>query len=780
MNTIPFKVNKNIIQKIGGYSIASSENNYTKFDFQFSDDWNKVGIQVSATMFFDSDKIPDPVLLTMRNDNTGYCYLPSTLKDEHGILKLGLTGAYVDDKNEKIVINTLLTSMPIGPGAFMTKYPANDIYKDMLARIASFDKSKQDRLICKNGITIDKDSNISVDDDYVITTGNIPKYVDPIKKEIEQLEENKTNKIDVDNKVSKINESLERKEELSNKVDVIDISSTIYYPSTKAILDYINSKFSEPLSDIQSLKADKLDKTDFNSYKTTVNKAVADNTESIKANTTAIDKCVTDLSVSSTGYYNVDCNFKIGSIDKTTGEEKDGSAFITNKLDLSQYSAITITTSRSTLYASVFEYDSNSNFKKIVANTKNQITFSPVAGYKYIIWLWYGGTDISKIAEAHIKGKSINTIAENDTRYELARETCKLDLPDAFYIQKGGTLELFKYGMYYSNYEFVENKYNVRLVNMSGYVTEYSDKIVITCPADYDSDLLRKPNDLPLFQLLNNEGKVIDSKRVKIYVTDISKIHNITKNIMYLGDSLTGMGYRSAEMANLIKSANLTNVKLIGRSIGQGTGNRFTGTGGYTWANYTENPNSLPSAFGNNYLWVNEYNNISMGHFVKYDLGESQLDYLIILLGWNDFESGAFSQSFNWEDLKTRARKLIENTHASFPSCKIILEGYHYMYPHNRQSYGNSMPQIRQNRYIYDLNRVYESLAKEYEYVTFVQMSNRIDVIHNMPMKEVTANKRNKTLVSYCTDCVHPAESGFNQYADAEFDSILYLMAKEN
>lgn len=772
MNTIPFKVNKNIIQKIGGYSIASSENNYTKFDFQFSDDWNKVGIQVSATMFFDSDKIPDPVLLSMRNDNTGYCYLPSALKDEHGILKLGLTGAYVDDNNEKVVINTLLTSMPIGQGAFMTKYPANDIYKDMLARIASFDKSKQDRLICKNGISIDKNSSISVDDNYVITTGNIPKYVDPIKKEIEQLEENKTNKIDVDNKVSKINESLEKKEEISNKVDVIDISSTIYYPSTKAILDYINSKFSEPLSDIQSLKADKFDKADFNIYKTSNDNAVAKNFTDI----VNIQKNINNIS---SGSFDLQFDFKKGSVDKTTGEIKDGSAFITDKVDLSQFSKVEIRTDRSTLYASVFEYDSLGDFVKIVADTKNQIAFEPTENYKYIIWLWYGGTDISKIAKAHIKGKSINTIAENDVRYELAKEVCKLDLPDSLYVQKGGTLELFKYGMYLSTSEYVENKYNVRLVNMSGYITEYSDKIVIKCPTDYDSDLLRKPNDLPLFQLLNNEGKVIDSKRVKIYVTDISKIHNITKNIMYLGDSLTGMGYRSAEMANLIKSANLTNVKLIGRSIGQGTGNRFTGTGGYTWANYTENPNTLPAAYGNNYLWVNEYNNISMGHFVKYDLGESQLDYLIILLGWNDYESGAFSSSFNWQDLKMRARKLIENTHASFPSCKIILEGYHYMYPHNRQSYGNSMPQIRQNRYIYDLNRVYESLAKEYEYVTFVQMSNRIDVIHNMPMKEVTANKRNKTLVSYCTDCVHPAESGFNQYADAEFDSILYLMATE-
>lgn len=39
----------------------------------------------------------------------------------------------------------------------------------------------------------------------------------------------------------------------------------------------------------------KLDKADFNAYKTATDKAVADNTKSIKANTTAIDKCVTDI-----------------------------------------------------------------------------------------------------------------------------------------------------------------------------------------------------------------------------------------------------------------------------------------------------------------------------------------------------------------------------------------------------------------------------------------------------------------------------------------------------
>lgn len=487
----------------------------------------------------------------------------------------------------------------------------------------------------------------------------------------------------------------------------------------------------------------------------------------------------TDIATSSTGYYNLHCSYKVGSIDKTTGEEKDGSAFITDKLDLSQYSTITITTDRSTLYASVFEYDSNSNFKRIVADTKNKITFSPLAKYKYIIWLWYGGTDISKVAKATIVGKAINTIAENDTRYELAKETCKLDLPDAFYIQKGGTLELFKYGMYYSNYEFVDNKYNVRLVNLSGYVTEYSDKIVIKCPIDYTDETLRKPSDLPLFQLLDRFGKVIDTKRVKIYVADTTKVTNKTRRIMYLGDSFTGMAVRSGETANLISQTTLTDTKLIGRSIGQGSGNKFTGTGGYSWANYTDNPNTLPSAYPNNYLWVDSYNNISMKHFVQNTLNETQLDYLVILLGWNDYENGAFANKFNWFGLKMRAKKLIENTHIGFPNCKIILEGYHYMYPYNRKSYGNAMPQVRQNKYIYDLNKLYQEIANEYDYVTFVQMSCQIDVLHNMTMESTKVNKRSEKTVEYCKDCVHPANEGFYQYSDAEFVALTYLMTKE-
>lgn len=608
------------------------------------------------------------------------------------------------------------------------------------------------------------------------------KFVSQLKSSLSiintQLSALNNNKVEKDTYTTAI-ESLQS---LVTKLQNSKVNTNTYNDEianlTTAISE-LNDKQIAIKESITELDTKKLNKEEYNQYKENVANTFANKDKAIKANTTAIDKCVTDLSVSSTGYYNLYCNYKIGSIDKATGEEKDGSAFITDKLDLSQYSNVTITTDRPTLYASVFEYDKNSKFTKVIADTKNKITFSPVAGYKYIIWLWYGGTDFSKIADVTVVGKAINTIAENDTRYELAKETCKLDLPDAFYIQKGGTLELFKYGMYYSNYEFIENKYNVRLVNMSGYVTEYSDKIVITCPSDYTDETLRKPSDLPLFQLLDRFGKVIDSKRITIYVADIAKVTDKTRRIMYLGDSLTGMAVRSGETANLISQTTLTDTKLIGRSIGQGSGNKFTGTGGYSWANYTDNPNTLPSAYPNNYLWVDSYNNISMKHFVQNTLNETQLDYIVILLGWNDYENGAFASTFNWSDLKMRAKKLIENTHIGFPNCKIILEGYHYMYPYKRKSYGNTMPQVRQNKYIYDLNRLYQEIANEYDYVNFVQMSCQIDVLHNMTMESTKVNKRSEKTIEYCKDCVHPANEGFYQYSDAEFTALTYLMTKE-
>ena len=495
-----------------------------------------------------------------------------------------------------------------------------------------------------------------------------------------------------------------------------------------------------------------------------------------------------DIDYLSVGNYIIRPNYRSGKIEPSTGEEVTpyDTARISEKLNFDNYESVNVKSTASEdpykgAYVFVFEYDSSGKYIKQIASTVHDYTIIPTNAHLYVLMWWYGGTDFeNRLPYTKVSAKSLLNKKDKEKIYaDLSPKTeVKLDLPDKLFIVKGETIELFKYGMYYTDTEFINNQYNVRVVNIDEYTTQYDDKIVISCPKDYSKPILQGEYDLALFQLINTYGKIIEQKRVKIFVADKATISDIDRNIMYLGDSFTGMGFRTQEIANLIaKESNLTKTKLIGKFIGQGSGNRFTGTGGYSWANYTENPNTLPSAYPNNYLWDSANNHISMEYLVN-SLGENHLDYAVILLGWNDYESGAFGQSFSWDIMRQRAKRVIENIHDCYPACKIILESYHYMYPLHRKSYGNALPQVRQNKYIYDLNRFYQKIANEYEYVEFVQMSIQIDVLHNMGFEEEKVNKRNEKIVKYCKDVVHPADIGFYQYSDAEFNALLYLMKK--
>lgn len=512
-------------------------------------------------------------------------------------------------------------------------------------------------------------------------------------------------------------------------------------------------------------------------------KVVGDKFKEVKAETDSLKEDMGDLSV---GNYIISLDYHSGKINLSTGEEVApyDTARISEKLNFDNYESVIVGTTASKdsdywLYISVFEFDSSGKYIKQIANTLDKYTITPTNGHLYVLQWWYGGSDFkNRLPYTKVSAKSLLNKKDKEKIYaDLSPKTeAKLDLPDKLFIVKGESLELFKYGMYYTDTEFINNQYNVRVVNIDKYTTQYDDKIVISCPKDYSKPILQGDNDLALFQLIDTYGKIIEQKRVKIFVADKATISDTDRNIMYLGDSFTGLGFRTQEIANLIsQEPKLSNTKLIGKFIGQGSGNRFTGTGGYSWANYTENPNTLPSTFPNNYLWDPAYNQISMQYLVN-SLGESHLEYAVILLGWNDYESGAFAPSFSWDVMKQRAKRVIENIHNYYPTCKIILESYHYMYPLHRKSYGNALPQVRQNKYIYELNKFYQEIANEYDYVEFVQMSIQIDVLHNMGFEEEKVNKRSEEIVKYCKDVVHPADIGFYQYSDAEFNALLYLM----
>ena len=89
------------------------------------------------------------------------------------------------------------------------------------------------------------------------------------------VEQANTDRQNFNNSVDEINTKLETKENVSNRVSVITHPSLDYYPDTKAVFDYVNSKLETPLSDIESVKAD------FNSYKTSNDTAVKKNATNI-------------------------------------------------------------------------------------------------------------------------------------------------------------------------------------------------------------------------------------------------------------------------------------------------------------------------------------------------------------------------------------------------------------------------------------------------------------------------------------------------------------------
>ena len=106
---------------------------------------------------------------------------------------------------------------------------------------------------------------------------------------------------DVESKADKVQGLVDNIDKLKSADDIIKRLSTsetnieTNKASIKELSNLVQEVKNSAIAEIESLKADKLDKADFNTYKTATDKAVADNTKSIKANTTAIDKCVTDI-----------------------------------------------------------------------------------------------------------------------------------------------------------------------------------------------------------------------------------------------------------------------------------------------------------------------------------------------------------------------------------------------------------------------------------------------------------------------------------------------------
>lgn len=115
--------------------------------------------------------------------------------------------------------------------------------------------------------------------------------------DIDTLVNSKADKETVEKELAKKADTtdLDTKENISNKIDTINFPSTTYYPSSKAVWDYVNSKISTLINDIENLKNNKANVTDFNTFKDTTNKTIANHSTNISTNANNIETMKADL-----------------------------------------------------------------------------------------------------------------------------------------------------------------------------------------------------------------------------------------------------------------------------------------------------------------------------------------------------------------------------------------------------------------------------------------------------------------------------------------------------
>lgn len=114
-------------------------------------------------------------------------------------------------------------------------------------------------------------------------------------------------------------DKLKSADDIINRLSKSETNIAANKASIKELSELVQEVKNSAIAEIESLKADKLDKVDFNSYKTSndnavkgkvnatdfnayktkTDKSIQDSADSIKANATAIDKCVTDIAANS-------------------------------------------------------------------------------------------------------------------------------------------------------------------------------------------------------------------------------------------------------------------------------------------------------------------------------------------------------------------------------------------------------------------------------------------------------------------------------------------------
>ncbi|MDF2668993.1 MAG: hypothetical protein K0R67_1299 [Paenibacillus sp.] len=274
------------------------------------------------------------------------------------------------------------------------------------------------------------------------------------------------------------------------------------------------------------------------------------------------------------------------------------------------------------------------------------------------------------------------------------------------------------------------------------------------------------PFTLDLYDELGNK---LSTAQTLIRVTDATNPQHadVTRNVIFIGDSTTGAGHYTAELLRLFANDPMS-LKLLG-TRGEGL-NVHEGRGGWRVDQYYESEES-PFLFDGvldieQYIRNNQYNEITdvCIHLGINDVYHAETHGGITQIIEHRFPMiDAMIAQFKAHDSNIR----IGIMPCIPPSSRQDSFGTSYGVNQNRRTYVRKMQQWNQALMSRYSNRLDEG-------IDIIPIYINLDTEHNMPSVTVPANSRSSRPVWKQSNGVHPAPEGYYQMAD-----VIYYWLKQ-
>lgn len=250
-----------------------------------------------------------------------------------------------------------------------------------------------------------------------------------------------------------------------------------------------------------------------------------------------------------------------------------------------------------------------------------------------------------------------------------------------------------------------------------------------------------------------------------LYIVPVSKTSGsgMTRNVMFIGDSITANGLYAKEVVNLFAN-DVMNVNLVGTvKIG---GVPHEGHGGWTSKDFCEvqSFNDYTNAFYNP-----ETKTFDFSYYMSTNKFES-VDDVFITLGINDM-----AQNIGLDNIIRYYNKMINSIRAYNPKIRIFIGLCILPYSGKYSTVHNYTQFWKAQRLSLHERLIEEYDERENESIYVVPFNLTIDTENDFKFVEKPLSHRNNEVkVKYCTDVVHPSTVAYNKMADMAYWYIKY------